>query len=89
MRAARFHAYGDVDAISIEDVQDPQPGEGEVLLRVRNKRSKVLFEVEDTGPGVPIGDRAFEPYVRGSSHGTVPGIGLGLATVKRLSDSCL
>ena len=57
----------------------------EVSLRVRPRRGRVLFEVEDTGPGIPpaLGERIFEPYVRGPNTGA-PGIGLGLATVKRL-----
>ena len=58
-----------------------------VLLRVRPRRSSVLLEVEDSGPGIPaeLGDRIFEPYIRGPrASATRPGIGLGLATVKRL-----
>jgi signal transduction histidine kinase len=59
-----------------------------VCLRVRQRRGRVLFEVEDTGPGIPAGlvSTIFEPYVRGV-HAGVPGIGLGLATVKRLVES--
>ena len=42
------------------------------------------IEVEDTGPGIPVGlgERAFEPFVRGAEP-EVGGTGLGLATVKR------
>src|SRR5205085_8918585 len=60
----------------------------EVMLRVRSRRGRVLFEVEDTGPGIPpsLGARIFEPYIRGPNTGA-PGIGLGLATVKRLVES--
>jgi len=60
----------------------------EVTLRIRSRRGRVLFEVEDTGPGIPshLTRRVFEPYVRGPNIG-VPGIGLGLATVKRLVES--
>jgi signal transduction histidine kinase len=60
----------------------------EVCLRVRNRRSRVVFEVEDTGPGIPasLGTRIFEPYVRGPNTGA-PGIGLGLATVKKLVEA--
>jgi len=60
----------------------------QVTLRVLPQRGAVRFEVEDTGPGIPaaLADTVFQPYVRG--HGTgKPGIGLGLATVKRLVDS--
>lgn len=60
----------------------------EVSLRIRRRRGRVVFEVEDTGPGIPpsLTERVFEPYVRGPSN-NVPGIGLGLATVKRLAES--
>ena len=45
----------------------------------------VRIEVEDTGPGMPPDARAhiFEPFVRASASG--PGVGLGLATVKRIA----
>ena len=44
----------------------------------------IRIEVEDTGPGVPaaLGDRIFEPFVRGNAD--EPGSGLGLATVRRI-----
>lgn len=44
----------------------------------------VHVEIEDTGPGIPreLVDKVFEPYVR-VGRGTQPGLGLGLATVKR------
>src|SRR5439155_6534424 len=60
----------------------------EVVLRVRQRRGRVVFEVEDTGPGIPasLGTRIFEPYIRGPNT-SAPGIGLGLATVKRLVES--
>jgi signal transduction histidine kinase len=47
----------------------------------------VRIEVEDSGPGLPAHLRKaiFEPYVRAAQPG-VPGIGLGLATVKRLAE---
>jgi signal transduction histidine kinase len=57
------------------------------VVRVRTARSDargpVRIEVEDSGPGIPaaLGDRVFDPFVRGT--GDVPGSGLGLATVKR------
>lgn len=49
---------------------------------------RVRIEVEDNGPGLPaeLGDQVFEPYVRGPNSGQ-PGIGLGLATVKRIADA--
>jgi signal transduction histidine kinase len=48
--------------------------------------ARARIEVEDNGPGLPaeLGARVFEPYVRGANSGQ-PGIGLGLATVKRIA----
>jgi signal transduction histidine kinase len=59
--------------------------ERRVRVRVHPGERTVRFEVEDTGPGIPAeaAERIFEPYVRASTHGE-PGIGLGLATVKKL-----
>ena len=34
MRAVRFHGYGDETVLEVEEVDDPQPGEGEVVVRV-------------------------------------------------------
>jgi signal transduction histidine kinase len=50
----------------------------------------VRIEVEDNGPGLPaeLGSAVFEPYVRGSgSQAYKPGIGLGLATVKKIAEA--
>ena len=46
------------------------------------------FRGEDTGPGLPAGGEkvVFEPFVRLSAS-SVGGIGLGLATVKRLTEA--
>ncbi len=48
----------------------------------------VGVEGQDTGPGIPseLGPRVFSPYVRGTGSGR-PGIGLGLATVKRMAEA--
>lgn len=35
MLAARYHQFGGVDVLRVEDVPDPQPAAGEVLVRVR------------------------------------------------------
>jgi signal transduction histidine kinase len=66
-------------------------GEGDVRrvsVRTGDDGGEVRVEVEDTGPGVPTADRErlFEPYTRGRDA-KAPGIGLGLATVKRLVES--
>ncbi|HEX7665213.1 MAG TPA: ATP-binding protein [Polyangiaceae bacterium] len=58
-----------------------------IAVRVRSIEgdAMVRIEVEDTGPGIPreMRDAIFEPYVRAEGL-TQPGLGLGLATVKRL-----
>jgi signal transduction histidine kinase len=55
-----------------------------VSIRARATEGRVSVEVADTGAGVPEQQQTciFEPYVRGAS--CCPGIGLGLATAKRL-----
>jgi signal transduction histidine kinase len=62
--------------------------ERRIVLRVRAQGQRVRFEVEDTGPGLPFGYEqiVFEPYVRGPAQAQ-PGLGLGLATVRRLVDA--
>lgn len=57
-----------------------------VELRARGVGPFVCFDVDDTGPGLPTGfeEHAFEAYLRGSNVSLEPGLGLGLATVRRL-----
>ena len=35
MKAIRFSEYGDFDVLHVEEIERPEPGEGEVLLRVK------------------------------------------------------
>ncbi len=60
---------------------------GKLAIRIR-PGALIRFEVEDDGPGIPVEDQEqmFQPYVRGKSVATA-GLGLGLATVKRLAES--
>jgi signal transduction histidine kinase len=60
----------------------------QITMRVRRDGDNVQVEVEDTGPGVPDGmeEAIFRPYVRGDGV-TQSGLGLGLATVKRLCEA--
>ncbi|HET7752688.1 MAG TPA: HAMP domain-containing sensor histidine kinase [Anaeromyxobacteraceae bacterium] len=59
-----------------------------IALRAEDRGDVVHFEVEDTGPGIApeLLSDIFLPYVRGPNRGT-EGIGLGLATVKRLCEA--
>jgi signal transduction histidine kinase len=70
------------------DVPSPR-----IVVRARRREDRlgarrVLIEVEDNGPGLPadLGDQIFEPYVRGADTHK-PGIGLGLATVKKIAQA--
>jgi signal transduction histidine kinase len=56
-----------------------------VVVRVTTNNGKIHVEIADNGPGIPaaLQTRIFEPYVRGADTKS-PGLGLGLATVKRI-----
>lgn len=55
-------------------------------LGVYCENGMAIFQIEDTGPGVPGSDldRIFEPFFRGRAGGD--GSGLGLSIVKRTID---
>jgi len=59
----------------------------QIDIRVTARHDRVRFEVQDTGPGLPpeLVPQAFDPYVRGAGT-SEPGLGLGLATVRRLAE---
>jgi signal transduction histidine kinase len=69
----------------IGDGRDP---ERRIAVRVREAREAVRIEVEDNGPGLPPGaeQRVFEPFLR-VNPSNKPGIGLGLATVKKIVEA--
>jgi signal transduction histidine kinase len=57
-----------------------------IWLRARRVKNRVYFEVEDRGPGVPLGERRaiFRAFRRGrDADVTAGGVGLGLALAKR------
>jgi signal transduction histidine kinase len=68
--AAKYTVNAPVRAVTVSASVEPE---------------RVHVEVADTGPGVPAGfaETIFEPYKRAPGT-TQPGLGLGLATVKRL-----
>jgi signal transduction histidine kinase len=57
-----------------------------VVVSARAGGRGVRIEVADNGPGLPAGLQVFEPYVRGADS-SKPGIGLGLATVKKITEA--
>jgi len=62
--------------------------ERRIEICARHDDAVVRVEVKDTGPGLApdMEARVFEPYARARGT-TEPGIGLGLATVKRLAEA--
>jgi signal transduction histidine kinase len=66
---------------------DAGPGR-RVDILAADAGDRVRIEVRDTGPGLAPGTeaRVFEPYVRGPGTAQ-PGLGLGLATVKRIVET--
>lgn len=63
---------------------------GSVALSVRRQPGEVVFEVSDTGAGIPQDEQhsVFEPFVRGAraQANAVPGSGIGLAIVRRVAE---
>ena len=59
------------------------PGGMPVRLGLRAEGTEAVLEIEDRGPGIPVGERAriFGRFARGSTQGLAPGLGLGLALV--------
>lgn len=55
MRAWRFHEFGDIANYAIVDVAEPEPGDGEVLIRLRyaslNPADRLLIEGKYPGAG--------------------------------------
>ena len=60
----------------------------QIDVTVRDLGAALRVEVRDTGPGVApaLRERIFDPYVR-ATLSAVPGLGLGLATVRRLVET--
>jgi signal transduction histidine kinase len=65
-----------------------EEGTREVRVRLLDHGDTIRFEVEDNGPGLPVdfAGRAFEAYER-APGATQPGLGLGLATVRRFAEA--
>ncbi|HST02025.1 MAG TPA: ATP-binding protein [Usitatibacter sp.] len=60
---------------------------GKVVVRARREGRGAVLEVEDTGPGIPAGERqrVFDRFYRGDAAPTGC-TGLGLAIVKRIAE---
>jgi PAS domain S-box-containing protein len=65
------------------------PEGGEVQLRLRCDNHQLVFQVKDSGPGIPQEDQAhiFERFYRARNVDGTQGTGLGLTIVKSIADS--
>ncbi|KAB2842270.1 MAG: PAS domain S-box protein, partial [Melioribacteraceae bacterium] len=61
---------------------------GSVVFKTEYKDGKIIFEIRDTGMGIPSEEQTnvFEPFFRSSSVQNIKGTGLGLNIVKKLID---
>ncbi len=65
------------------------PEGGEITIRAQEEDKQIIFEVKDTGPGIPLDEQAhvFDKFFRASNVTSTKGTGLGLAIVKNVVDS--
>lgn len=65
------------------------PSGSEIILRVYRKEKKVVFEIEDSGKGIPLDDlnKIFKRFYRSNLNSTAEkrGLGLGLAICKSIA----
>lgn len=71
----------------IENAIRYTPVAGTIDVSMLNLNDKVVFEVKDTGPGIPDYDfeRVFERFYRGENQ-HIHGSGLGLSIVREIAD---
>lgn len=65
------------------------PPDSTVFFRAWYEDDRLIFEVEDTGPGIPPDDLQFifTDFFRASNVGDSPGAGLGLSIAKKIMDA--
>lgn len=66
----------------IKNASQAIEGNGEISIRIIDKKDDILIEIEDTGPGIPESElpKIFEPLFTTKQSGT----GLGLASCKSI-----
>ncbi|MGV9724390.1 quinone oxidoreductase family protein [Nocardia beijingensis] len=80
MRAVRYHEYGDPEVLRVEEVDDPTPGEGELLVRA-TATGVNYFEVQVRAGAVPDPLDLPLPHTPGIEvAGTVTAVGPGVDT---------
>jgi two-component system sensor histidine kinase/response regulator len=65
------------------------PRGGRVVVRVSRDADHVVFEISDTGPGIPASEREniFDRYKQGSRGRAAGGAGLGLAIARGIAEA--
>ena len=66
------------------------PRGGEIRVTLKSEVDQVIFQVQDTGPGIPPADQPyiFDKFYRASNiDPDIPGSGLGLAIVKSIVEN--
>ncbi|MBN2045081.1 MAG: hypothetical protein JW757_08690 [Anaerolineales bacterium] len=66
------------------------PAGGTITIRGRSETDQIIFQVEDTGVGIPLDDQSkiFEPFYRANNVSEeTEGSGLGLAITKTVVDN--
>lgn len=69
----------------VENAIKYTPNDGKIEVHTQEVDDRVVFDVRDNGPGVPVEDREhlFEKFFRGQAHhSAIKGTGLGLFLVK-------
>jgi two-component system sensor histidine kinase TctE len=92
---AQLSIQGDLLAIQeiarnlVDNALRYTPAHGTVTVQVTGRGQSIALRIEDTGPGVPLADRAriFERFVRLDIN-QAEGTGLGLAIVRELATQC-
>ncbi|MGI9273486.1 MAG: sensor histidine kinase [Endozoicomonas sp.] len=59
-----------------------------VKITVARQQEQLIWQVDDSGPGIPEGQRlkVFEKFHRAGETSSKPGLGLGLYIVKEVID---
>src|SRR5665213_4615567 len=79
MKAIRVHQFGDPQVLKLEDLPDPKPGDGQVIVRVR---AVGINPVETYVRAGKYGPKEF-PYTPGTdAAGEVNAVGAGVVRLK-------